>query len=59
MDRFELKMNFYAFYKFLDLFFLLKTNFYNYFSVFNHLWTGPQFLDRSGGSGVRFPRHRE
>jgi hypothetical protein len=29
--------------------FLLKTIFYNYFSVFILLWTGPHFLERSRG----------
>jgi hypothetical protein len=31
--------------------FVLKTNFYNYFSVFNLLWTGPRFLENSGVTG--------
>jgi hypothetical protein len=33
--------------------FVLKTNFYSYFSVFNHLWTGPQFSKRPGISGLK------
>jgi hypothetical protein len=28
--------------------FVLKTNFYNYFYVFNHLWTGPRIPEKSG-----------
>jgi hypothetical protein len=28
----------------------LKTNFYSYFSVFNHLWTGPRFPETSGAT---------
>jgi hypothetical protein len=30
--------------------FLLKTNFYNYFSVFIILWTGRQFSESPGAS---------
>jgi hypothetical protein len=28
--------------------FVLKMNFYNYFSVFKRLWTGPRFPEKSG-----------
>jgi hypothetical protein len=38
--------------------FVLTTNFHNYFTVFNLLWTGRQFLEKSGGLGVRIYRHR-
>jgi hypothetical protein len=38
--------------------FVLKTNFYNYFSIFNHLWTGHQFSERPGISGLKILRHR-
>jgi hypothetical protein len=38
--------------------FVLKTKFYNHFSVFIILWTRRQFLESPGGSGVSLPRHR-
>jgi hypothetical protein len=31
--------------------FVLEMNFYNYFSVFKHLWTGPHFPERVGATG--------
>jgi hypothetical protein len=37
--------------------FVLKTNFYNYFYVFNLLWTGHQFSERLGASALRKQRH--
>jgi hypothetical protein len=48
MDRFGLKMNFLCILQVSRFVFVLKTNFYNYFSVFNHLWTGPRFPEKSG-----------
>jgi hypothetical protein len=42
MTQFGLKMDFLRFIQVLDLFFVLKMNFYNYFSVFKHLWTRRQ-----------------
>jgi hypothetical protein len=48
MDRFELKVNFLCILQVSRFVFVLKTNFYNYFSVFNHLWTGPRFPEKSG-----------
>jgi hypothetical protein len=47
MDQFVLKMNFICILQVSRFVFVLKTNFYNYFSVFNLLWTGPQFLENS------------
>jgi hypothetical protein len=47
MDQFGLKMNFICILQVSRFVFVLKTNFYNYFSVFNLLWTGPQFLENS------------
>jgi hypothetical protein len=34
--------------------FVLKMNFYNYFSVFKHLWTGPHFSESLGASEENF-----
>jgi hypothetical protein len=48
MDRFGLKMNFLCILQVYRFVFVLKTNFYNYFSVFNLLWTGPRFPEKSG-----------
>jgi hypothetical protein len=59
MVPFGAKMNFLCILQVSRFVFVLKTNFYNYFSVFNHLWTGPRFLEKSGGSGVSLPRLRE
>jgi hypothetical protein len=39
--------------------FVLKTNFYNYFPIFNLLWTGPHLLKSVGVSVKKNPRHRE
>jgi hypothetical protein len=41
-------MNFLCILQVSRIVFVLKTNFYNYFSVFNLLWTRPQFLGNSG-----------
>jgi hypothetical protein len=48
MDRFGLKMNFLCILQVSRFVFVLKMKLYNYFSVFNHLWTGPRFLEKSG-----------
>jgi hypothetical protein len=37
MDRFGLKMNFLCILQVSRFVFVLETNFYNYFSIFNHL----------------------
>jgi hypothetical protein len=38
--------------------FVLKTNFYNYFSIFNPFWTEPRFLVSTGALAQVNPRHR-
>jgi hypothetical protein len=48
MAQFGAKMNFLCILQVSRLVFVLKTNFYNYLSVFNLLWTGPHFLASSG-----------
>jgi hypothetical protein len=50
MDRFGLKINFLCILQVSRFVFVLKTNFYSYFSVFNHLWTGPRFPETSGAT---------
>jgi hypothetical protein len=50
MVQFGAKMNFLCILQVSRIVFVLKTNFYNYFSVFNLLWTGPRFLEKSGAS---------
>jgi hypothetical protein len=54
MDQFGLKMNFLCILQVSRFVFVLKTNFYNHFSVFKHLWTGPQFLGKTGASAQDF-----
>ena len=44
MAQFEAKMIFLCILQVSRFVFVLKTNFHNYFTVFNLLWTGPQFL---------------
>jgi hypothetical protein len=44
MAQFEDKMIFLCILQVSRFVFVLKTNFHNYFTVFNLLWTGPQFL---------------
>jgi hypothetical protein len=41
-------MNFLCILQVSRIVFVLKTKFYSYFSVFNHLWTGPRFLEKTG-----------
>jgi hypothetical protein len=48
MDRFGLKIIFLCILQVSRFVFVLKTNFYSYFSVFNHHWTGPRFPEKSG-----------
>ena len=55
MDRFGLKMNFLCILQVSRFVFVLKTNFYNYFSVFNHLWTGRIKTEKSRGLYISFP----
>jgi hypothetical protein len=49
MTQFGAKMTFLWNKQVYRIVFVLKTNFYNYFYVFNLLWTGPQNPERSGG----------
>jgi hypothetical protein len=44
MVQFGAKMNFLCILQVSRIVFVLKTNFHNYFTVFNLLWTRPQFL---------------
>jgi hypothetical protein len=55
MDRFGLKMNFLCILQVSRFVFVLKMNFYNYFSVFNHLWTGLIKTEKSRGLYISFP----
>ena len=48
MTQFGAKMNFLCILQVSRFVFLLKTKFYNHFSILNPLWTGPQFPYRSG-----------
>jgi hypothetical protein len=48
MDQFGLKINFLCILQVSRIVFVFKTNFYNYFSIFNPFWTGPHFLESSG-----------
>jgi hypothetical protein len=48
MAQFGVNMNFLCILQVSKIVFVLKTNCYNQFSVFNYLWTGPQFLEKSG-----------
>jgi hypothetical protein len=50
MAQFGVKMNFLCILRVSRIVFVLKTNFYNQFSVFNYLWTGSHFLEKSGVS---------
>jgi hypothetical protein len=59
MVQFGAKMNFTCILQVSRIVFVLKTNFYNYFSVFNLLWTGPQFLESAGVTVKKSPRLRE
>jgi hypothetical protein len=59
MDQFGLKMNFLCILQVSRFVFVLKTNLYNYFSIFNHLWTGPQIPESAGALAQMQPRHRK
>jgi hypothetical protein len=48
MDQFGLKMNFLFILQVSRIVFVLKTKFYNYFSIFNPLWTGHQLQQTEG-----------
>jgi hypothetical protein len=48
MGQFGLKMNFLCILQVSRFVFVFKTNFYNYFSIFNPFWTGPRFVVSSG-----------
>jgi hypothetical protein len=58
MVQFEAKMNFLCILQVARIVFVLTTNFYNYFSVFNHLWTEPRFPERPGANTEEFLRLR-
>jgi hypothetical protein len=58
MVPFGAKMNFLCILQVSRFVFVLKTNFYNYFSIFNHLWTGPRFPKKSGFTEKEFLRLR-
>jgi hypothetical protein len=59
MVQFEAKMNFLCILQVYRFVFVLKTNFYNYFSVFKHLWTGHMKTGKSRGLCETIPRLRE
>ena len=50
MAQFGVKMNFLCILQVSRFVFVLKMNFYKYFSVFKHLWTGPRILESAGVS---------
>jgi hypothetical protein len=56
MVQFGVKMNFLCILQVSRFVFVLKINFYNYFSVFKHLWTGPQLIGSAGVTGIKFLR---
>jgi hypothetical protein len=56
MAKFGVKMNFLCILQVSRFVFVLKMNFYNYFSVFKHLWTGASISGKSRGSRVIIPR---
>jgi hypothetical protein len=58
MDQFGLKMNFLSILQVSGFVVVLKTKFYNHFSVFNHLWTRPRFPEKSGFTVKEFLRLR-
>jgi hypothetical protein len=58
MDQFGLKMNFLCILQVSRIVFALKTNFYNYFSVFSILWTGRRFSERPGALVLKVIRQR-
>jgi hypothetical protein len=55
MAKFGVKMNFLCILQVSRFVFVLKMNFYKYFSVFKHLWTGPHLPGRSGTNLQTFP----
>jgi hypothetical protein len=59
MAQFGLKMDFLWLIQVSRFVFVLKMNFYNYFSVFKHLWTGRQLSESAGVIIQLFPRLRE
>ena len=54
MAQFGVKMNFLCILQVSRFVFVLKMNFYKYFSVFKHLWTGPHFSEKSGASTQKY-----
>jgi hypothetical protein len=50
MAQFVARMNFLCNKQVLGILFILKINFCIYLPILYILWTGPQFLDRSGAS---------
>jgi hypothetical protein len=57
MVQFGVKMNFLCILQVSRFVFVLKMNFYNYFSVFKHLWTRRQLSESPGASVLRKQRH--
>jgi hypothetical protein len=58
MVQFGAKMNFLCILQVSRFVFVLKTKFYNHFSILNPFWTGHQFSERPGISGLKILRHR-
>jgi hypothetical protein len=50
MDQFGARMNFLCNKQVLGILFILKINFCIYLPILYVLWSGPQFLEKSGGS---------
>jgi hypothetical protein len=57
MAQFGVKLNFLCVLQVSRFVFVLKMNFYKYFSVFKHLCTGPHFTEKSGVKPEFSPRH--
>jgi hypothetical protein len=58
MTQFGAKMNYIWISQVSRVVFVLKTNFYNYLSIFNLLWTGLRIPVKSGAKPEFSPRHR-
>jgi hypothetical protein len=56
MDQFEIKMNEIWIFQVSRIYFVLKTNYYVYFSVFIILWTRRIKTEKSRGLYISFPK---
>jgi hypothetical protein len=55
MVQFGAKMNFLCILQVSRIVFVLKTNFHNYFTVFNLLWTGRTISEKDRGYSTNIP----